>query len=327
MRRGRHLNGEEWQKTYILINDAFQYSMRLALQKEKELKTLLHKEKKLILILDLDNTLLHSRTVRGYVHSPTHKGRLYKGKDMFQIPISGSEAGFCTHTKFRPFLKQFIEMLQPLFKIYIYTMGNRNYATTIMQFMKKEIPDFDISETKVISRDDGHDHTEGKLVKTLRQLSPSDQSFYMILDDKSDVWPESGRNLLKVYPYVYFTGKEDEMLRGYPEYFKYFTQKDIDPFLLFYGIYLKTIHDKYYQKAEELGETAISVDLRDIYAEEYKSLFTGINCCYVKLFPPEVKSHQETYEWFHTDKRGMNNMYEYKKGETNLVITDNRYVP
>lgn len=67
--------------------------MNLALKKEKELKQVLMKEKKLILILDLDNTLLHSQTIQGYVHNPRYLGRLYKGKDIFQIPITGEADG------------------------------------------------------------------------------------------------------------------------------------------------------------------------------------------------------------------------------------------
>ena len=207
-------------------------------------------------------------------------------------------------------------------------MGNRKYATNVMNFMKKEIPSFEMSETKVISRDDGHDHTEGKLVKTLRQLSPSDQSFYMILDDRADVWPESGRNLLKVYPYVYFNNpREEMMLHGYPDYFRYFTKEDLDPFLLYYGVYLKTLHDEYYAKLARLEDTSIGVDLRDIYSENFTNLFRGIHCVYTNIFPSSVTDPKETYEWYHTQNRGMNNMYEYVKGETNLVITSTRLKP
>lgn len=93
MRHGMHLNGEEWHKTYMLLSDTFQYGYNLALKKEKELKNILFQEKKLILILDLDNTVLHSRTYPGYIHDPKFFGRLYKGKDIFQIPITGTAEG------------------------------------------------------------------------------------------------------------------------------------------------------------------------------------------------------------------------------------------
>lgn len=119
-------------------------------------------------------------------------------------------------------------------------MGNRRYAKKVVSFINKQTQGEDIPETCIISRDDGHDHTEGKIYKTLRQLSPSDKSFYIILDDRSDVWPECSDNLMQVYPYVYFqNSKEDMFLSMYPEYYKWFTQSDDDPFLLYYGDYLK----------------------------------------------------------------------------------------
>lgn len=254
-----------------------QYGSNLALKKEKELKTMLMKEKKLILILDLDNTVLHSRTINGFVHSPTYNGRIYKNLDLFQIPLSGKPDGPCTHTKFRPFVKEFIQMIQPYFKIYIYTMGTRLYATNVMRFLQREVPDFEISENKIISRDDGHDHTEGKIYKTLRQLSPTDQSFYIILDDRGDVWPEAGPNLLQVYPYIYFpNSKEESVLKIYPDYFQYFTKNEVDPFLLYYGVYLKKLHDIYYKKVEENTLADEGVDLRNVLADDMSQLFSKI---------------------------------------------------
>lgn len=140
-------------------------------------------------------------------------------------------------------------MIQPYFKIYIYTMGNKKYAHSVVNLLKKEIPTFDISDSKVISRDDSEKHEnniKNKMIKSLSRLSPTDQSFYLIMDDRSDVWPGSRDSLLKVYPYVYFQGRDEIMLKSYPDYFKKFTDADLDPFLLFYGKYLKSLHSQYY---------------------------------------------------------------------------------
>ena len=275
VREGRHLNGEEWHKSYLLLDDKLQYGITLALKKEKELKRNLIKEKKLILILDLDNTVLHSTTVNRCVHGSKFKGRLYKGIDLFQIPMS-EQYGIYTHTKFRAFMKQFIETVTKNFKIYIYTMGNRKYASSIVEFINRSWEGEKIPETKIISRDDGHMHTEGKIYKTLRQLSPTDQSFYMILDDRPDVWPESSDNLLQVYPYVYFPSqKEEQYLWMYPDYYKWFTQSDDDPFLLYYADYLKRLHDEYFKEVEELKDDH-EVDIRKIHSRFFSTLFKGI---------------------------------------------------
>ena len=74
----------------------------------------------------------------------------------------------------------------------------------------------------MISTDDGHEHTDGEIVKTLRQLTPSEPTFQVILDDRSDVWPGCEENLQLCFPYQYFkVKKEEHLLMGakYPRYF------------------------------------------------------------------------------------------------------------
>ena len=232
------------------------------------------KERKLTLILDLDNTILHSWSFQGFTHSPDYYGRIFPGKDIFQLPIDPNRK-ITTKTKLRPFLKQFIEMVQPLFSIYIYTMGNRKYADLIVGILNKEIPSFKMDTKRVITRDDGHQHTSGEMVKTLRQLSPTDMSFFLILDDKADVWPGAQQNLLQVYPYVYYSGRDELMLKRYPKYFKSFIEEDIDPFLPYYALYLKKLHHEYFEKYDSEGQTE-SLDLRTIHANSFRYLFKGL---------------------------------------------------
>lgn len=207
-------------------------------------------------------------------------------------------------------------------------MGNRKYAMSIVEFINRICPDWVIPESRIISRDDGQIHTDGKIYKTLRQLSPSDQSFYMILDDRPDVWPESKENLLQVYPYVYFPSqKEEQYLWMYPDYYKWFTQSDDDPFLLYYADYLKRLHDEYYKEIEEQKDEN-EIDVRKIHSRLYSSLFKDIRWVYVNLARSDKNYDQTlTYEWKNTEQRGMTNMPEYKSGVTNLVVTTDRIKP
>lgn len=66
------MHGEEMHKMYLLLSDSLKYSKNLALVKEKALKEHLKKERKLILVLDLDNTILHSAEYNGFVHKPDY---------------------------------------------------------------------------------------------------------------------------------------------------------------------------------------------------------------------------------------------------------------
>ena len=157
-------------------------------------------------------------------------------------------------------------------------MGNRRYAEKVVQFMQKEVPTFDISQSKIISRDDGKDHTGGKLIKTLRQLSPSEDSFYVIMDDRFDVWGQSAKTLISVYPYVYFpNAREEIVLKKHPGYFKDFINEDIDCFLLYYGIFLKKLHAEYYMRRDNHNIGQPEVDIRDVLSHQYSTLFTGLS--------------------------------------------------
>ena len=85
-------------------------------------------------------------------------------------------------------------------------MGKRDYAHNILKILRKEAgEDVNLPDSQLISRDDGHDHTEGLQYKTLRQLTPTEMRFQIILDDLIEVWKECPENVVRVFPYVYFT--------------------------------------------------------------------------------------------------------------------------
>ncbi|CAI2362198.1 unnamed protein product [Moneuplotes crassus] len=316
------IDSQDTHKTFKLLSDEIQYTERLALVKEKELKDSLLKERKLTLILDLDNTILHSTTGAAKDHDPKFFGRVFPGKNIFQLPVKPEE-GIVTQTKIRPFLKEFIQMVSPLFKIYIYTMGNRSYANLVAKVLNKEIPHFKIDPRWVISRDDGHQHTDGGTYKTLRQLSPTDHSFFLILDDRADVWPGAADNLLRIAPYVYFpTHEADFMLKSLPRYYRLYIKEDVDPFLLYYGRLLKEMHCKYFEVYDKEGKSD-NLDIRNIRASVTKDLFKGIHCAYLSFFPTQTAEQMpHSYEWTSSSERGMINTHEYQSGATNVVVTN-----
>jgi TFIIF-interacting CTD phosphatase-like protein len=82
---------------------------------ESNKRSLLLKAKKLILVLDLDLTLLH--TVQGVSQDP----------DVLNFEIEGNNFT----TKLRPYLSTFLEKLSPLYEMCVYTMGSHAYAQQI----------------------------------------------------------------------------------------------------------------------------------------------------------------------------------------------------
>lgn len=73
------------------------------------------------MILDLDNTLVHA--INCFVNKRLHTADpdVRELHDQFNGP-------FKMMIKVRPFLVDFFKRLNPLYKFFFYTMGNRKYA-------------------------------------------------------------------------------------------------------------------------------------------------------------------------------------------------------
>lgn len=116
--------------------------------------------------------------------------------------LSLVDGAFTYYIKFRPGLQSFLERLEKLFELHVYTMGSRSYASEIM---KKIDPDRRFFGDRIISREDsgGPDNR-----KQLRRIFPSDDRTVLIIDDRADVWDYS-RNLVQVPPFYFFIGIGD----------------------------------------------------------------------------------------------------------------------
>lgn len=88
---------------------------------------------KLILVLDLDHTLIH--TVQGVI----------KGPDIVHFEIDGNFYS----TKRRPHLENFLEKLQEKYEMCVYTMGTLKYAGQIVHIID---PDHCYFGDRVISK-------------------------------------------------------------------------------------------------------------------------------------------------------------------------------
>ena len=87
---------------------------------EIEKQAFLSKEK-LILILDLDNTLIHA--IKSELNANNNSD--IKLIDVYEWKINPYEKYLI---KLRPYLLEFFRMVQPLYEIFLYTFGTRGYA-------------------------------------------------------------------------------------------------------------------------------------------------------------------------------------------------------
>jgi len=160
---------------------------------EAVIKQQLIEKRKLSLILDIDNTLVHvmEESDVAAMHEPDYD---------FEFELSGNNfVG-----KFREGVHEFLRKAQNYFDIFLYTMGTRNYARTIAPLLHPTL----FTEDRIISRDDCPEHAR----KSIRRLFPCDDSTVLIVDDRADVWTnEFGQvpsNLIKIKPFHFFMNSE-----------------------------------------------------------------------------------------------------------------------
>ncbi|KAG0671166.1 Carboxy-terminal domain (CTD) phosphatase [Maudiozyma exigua] len=208
------INGANLSISHTDVN--LKISRKAATDIAGDIKKRLRKDKKLILVVDLDQTVIHcgvDPTIGEWKNDPTNPNyETLKDVKIFSLeeePIvpfmyMGPKPPLrkCWYyVKIRPGLKEFFEKIAPYFEMHIYTMATRAYALEIAKIID---PDHSLFGDRILSRDENGSMTQ----KSLERLFPSDQSMVVIIDDRGDVWNWSP-NLIKVIPYNFFVGVGD----------------------------------------------------------------------------------------------------------------------
>lgn len=187
-------------------NVSLTVSQNEATRVEEEAKRRLLAAKKLSLVVDLDQTIIHATvdpTVEEWQNdedNPNHEA--VKDVRKFKLVDDGPGARGCWYyIKLRPGLKEFLENASKLYELHIYTMGTRLYAQNIAYIVD---PERKIFGDRILSRDESGSLT----AKNLQRLFPVDTKMVVIIDDRGDVWKWS-ENLIKVTPYDFFVGIGD----------------------------------------------------------------------------------------------------------------------
>lgn len=173
------------------------------------------KSKKLILVVDLDQTVIHAAVdpTIGEWKSDPNNPNFSAVKDVKSFTLL--EEGFVPgvngappkprqteyYVKIRPGLEDFLTKMHELYEMHVYTMATRAYAVAIAKIIDPEGVYFG---DRILSRDEsGNIHQ-----KSLQRLFPVSTAMVAIIDDRGDVWKWSP-NLIKVVPYNFFVGIGD----------------------------------------------------------------------------------------------------------------------
>ena len=84
-------------------------------------------QRKLALILDLDNTLIHASPLRGQIVSTSAEN------NVFNISFTDGKFGFQQHlVARRDYLGEFLQKASEICQLSVYTLGTRKYAEAVV---------------------------------------------------------------------------------------------------------------------------------------------------------------------------------------------------
>ncbi|KAJ5155533.1 hypothetical protein N7492_008336 [Penicillium capsulatum] len=187
-------------------NTTLTVSAKEATRVEEDAMRRLLASRRLSLVVDLDQTIIHATvdpTVREWKDDKDNPNyEALKNVREFQLVDDGPGMRGCWYyIKLRPGLEEFLRKIAELYELHIYTMGTRAYAEKIANIVD---PNHTLFGDRILSRDESGSLT----AKNLQRLFPVDTKMVVIIDDRGDVWRWIP-NLIKVSPYDFFVGIGD----------------------------------------------------------------------------------------------------------------------
>ena len=206
--------------------------------------------RKLVLLLDLDHTLLHSSTATAVAPD-----------GVFRFQLEGDGPLTQRQTRLRPHVDNFLKNMNELFQLQICTQGIREYANKMAIFLDMDGHYFG---DRIISREDiGSLRSKTGVLDT---LFPVGDHLVVIIDDQTKVWG-SAPNVIGVKPYSFFGQADVNHLN------------DGDDYLLHLETMLRGIHGDFFRAHDA------SVCKEDVSLTHVKD-FMAINVqCPVSLPP------------------------------------------
>jgi RNA polymerase II subunit A-like phosphatase len=188
-------------------NVALLVSHKEAVAAEEDAKKRLLSARKLTLIVDLDQTVIHTtceRTIAEWQADPENPNHdAVKDVQGFQLAddnVSNVAANWY-YVKMRPGLKDFFDRVSKLYEMHVYTMATRAYAQAVAKIID---PDRKYFGDRILSRDENYTDK----LKSLTRLFYQNTAMCVIIDDRADVWQYSP-HLVRVPVFNFFPGAGD----------------------------------------------------------------------------------------------------------------------
>ncbi|KAK2197871.1 bifunctional BRCT domain superfamily/FCP1 homology domain/HAD superfamily/CTD phosphatase Fcp1/HAD-like superfamily/BRCT domain [Babesia duncani] len=168
---------------------------------------------KLVLLLDLDNTLLHAASQARLDMldiTPCHFMDEMQDPELYKFTLANF-ANMTYYMKLRPGIREFLQVLSLYYEMSIYTNATREYADVVISILD---PDRSIFMDRIVAR---QSVGEREVLKTAARLYPNlNRRFIVCFDDRRDVWADiPHRQVVKAEHYDFFESHSLELTELY----------------------------------------------------------------------------------------------------------------
>ena len=275
----------------------------------------LFRERKLILVLDLDRTLLNSARLDAFSvgeewfgFTPDTGDKV----DMDLFRLDSDNLGMLT--KLRPFVRGFLEQASSMFEMHVYTLGNQVYAKAAIHLLD---PNGVYFGGRVVSRDD--ESTQGG-TKSLDVIPGADPVAAVILDalDDTDVaWPGNQDNLILTNRYRYFASTCRKSRHDIPSLAELRRDEKGEhggSLAVALGV-LKRVHDAFFDGRPH-------ADVREVIAELRGQVLRGCTVAFSYLEQRMEDSPDDTRLWTLAERLGAVCRKDVDETVTHVVAED-----
>eukprot|EP00803_Ostreobium_quekettii_P008858 evm.model.scf_393EXC.6 EVM.evm.TU.scf_393EXC.6 scf_393EXC:46628-48955(-) len=241
-------------------------------------------ERRLNLVLDLDHTLVNSCLAKDINGDAERQLREFLDLEQCRQPPRTlfQLQGGVLWTKLRPFVHQFLDGVRGLYRVHLYTMGQREYGEDMARLLD---PTGEIVSSRLISRCD----VDRGGLKHLDEI-PGGDTAAVVVDDMHSVWPEHKANLLRVERYHYFPWSEDANCQCLLT--KRADEDALGGQLSIMLQVLQKIHSRYFMEASP--ETA---DVRRVIGAIRSEVLAGVHVLFSGVIPLNHVAPQQHRYW------------------------------
>lgn len=266
--------------------------------------------RKLLLILDLDHTLLNS--TRFAEVSPEGEQAL---RGQLEAQPQDAQMLYCLPhmrmwTKLRPGVREFLEQAKERFELHVYTMGDRDYAAEMAKLLD---PGGKLFHGRIISSGD----STQRYVKDLDVVLGRER-VVLILDDTEGVWPRHRGNLVTIERYLYFPADAGRFgFRGQSLLERHVDEKGGAGALSTCLRVMSGVQQQFFEQADPGA-----VDVRPLLRAARQGILAGVCIVFSRVMPLDCIDPSAHPLWQLAVKLGAECVKEVGQAVTHVVATD-----